>query len=567
MIYHDIVIVGAGLAGLRAAIEASDLGKDVAVISKVHPLRSHSGAAQGGVNAALANNPDGKDDNPDKHAYDTVKGSDFLADQDAVEVMTNEAPARIYELEHWGCPFSRFKDGTIAQRPFGGAAFPRTCYGTDKTGHFMLHTLYQQCLKRNIRFYEEFFVIKLVVEKNTARGVVALNLGTGEIVPFAASAVIFATGGSGRIYGKTTNAHISTGLGVAIPYWEGVAIKDMEFIQFHPTGIIGKYILMTEGCRGEGGYLLNDKGERFMKNYVSEKIMELAPRDITSRCIQTEINQGRGIGGGKYVYLDLRHLGKKKIMERLPGIRDICLDFLGVDPIKQPIPIHPVMHYTMGGIDTDFDGATSVKNFYAAGEAACVSVHGANRLGGNSLLETIVFGRRAGEHASKNLAPGREKGEKAAAKAGEDQVKYVDGLFKKQGSENPYDLKKQVSEVMDELVGIFREESGMKKAVEEVKELRIRYNRDSRPVSGGRTYNYDLLWYLEMKGSIDIAEVVAMGALARRESRGSHSRTDYTKRDDDNWLKHTIAVFDGSAPKITYKPVVITKHKPVERKY
>ncbi|MEI7542600.1 MAG: FAD-dependent oxidoreductase [bacterium] len=567
MIYHDIVIVGAGLAGLRAAIEASDLGKDVAVITKVHPLRSHSGAAQGGVNAALANNPDGADDTPDKHAYDTVKGSDFLADQDAVEVMTLEAPARIYELEHWGCPFSRTDDGKIAQRPFGGAAFPRTCYGTDKTGHFMLHALYQQCVKRKIKFYEEFFVMKLVVDDNQARGVVALNLGTGEIVAFAASAVIFATGGSGRIYGKTTNAHVSTGLGVAIPYWEGVAIKDMEFIQFHPTGIIGKYILMTEGCRGEGGYLLNNAGERFMKNYVSEKIMELAPRDITSRCIQTEINQGRGINGGKYVYLDLRHLGKKKIMERLPGIRDICVDFIGVDPIKQPIPIHPVMHYTMGGIDTNHDGATSVKNFYAAGEAACVSVHGANRLGGNSLLETIVFGRRAGEHAAKNTKSEKEKNSRIVLVAEKAQTKYVEGLFKNGGTANPYEIKKQVSEIMDEKVGIFREESNMQKAVDEVKELRIRYNRDSRPVMSGKIYNYDLLWYLEMKGSIDIAVVVAAGALARKESRGSHSRTDFLNRDDENWMKHTVAVYNDKAPIITYKPVVITKHKPVERKY
>lgn len=567
MIYHDIIIVGAGLTGLRAAIEASDLGKDVAVISKVHPLRSHSGAAQGGVNAALANNPDGKDDTPDKHAYDTVKGSDFLADQDAVEIMTAEAPARIYELEHWGCPFSRFKDGSIAQRPFGGAAYPRTCYGTDKTGHFMLHALYQQCVKRNIKFYEEFFVIKLIVENNEARGVVALNLGTGAIVGFAAAAVIFATGGSGRIYGKTTNAHISTGLGVAIPYWEGVAIKDMEFIQFHPTGIIGKYILMTEGCRGEGGYLLNDKGERFMKNYVSEKVMELAPRDITSRCIQTEINQGRGIGGGKYVYLDLRHLGKKRIMERLPGIRDITMDFLGIDPVKQPVPIHPVMHYTMGGIDTDFDGVTSVKNFYAAGEAACVSVHGANRLGGNSLLETVVFGRRAGGHAAKNLKADIDKNMQAAQRFEVDHKKYVESLFNKPGRENPFDVKNKVSEIMDEKVGIFREENNMKKAVEEIKELREVYNKDTRPVKSNKVYNYDLLWYMEMKGSIDIAVVVAEGALARKESRGSHSRTDYLNRDDGNWMKHTVAVYNGANPKITYKPVVFTKHKPVERKY
>lgn len=566
MIYHDIIIVGAGLAGLRAAIEAHDNGCDVAVVTKVHPVRSHSVAAQGGINAALGNNPDGRDDTPEKHMYDTVKGSDFLADQDAAQILTYEAPARIYELEHWGCPFSRTDDGKIAQRPFGGAGFPRTCYGADRTGQYILHTLYQQCLKRNIKFYEEFFVIKLVIENKICRGVLAIELSTGELTAFTASAVIFATGGSGRIYGNTTNAHISTGLGVAIPYWAGVPIKDMEFIQFHPTGIIGKNILITEGCRGEGGYLINKNGERFMKRYVSEKFMELAPRDIVARSITTEINEGRGIDGKKYVYLDLRHLGKKKIMERLPGIREICIDFLGIDPIKEPIPVLPAMHYTMGGIDTNAKCETQIFGFYAAGECACASVHGANRLGGNSLLETVVFGRIAGETASKSLVKKPEENKKAVEKTIPEQQEFIAALFKKEGKVNPYEIKKRISTVMDEKVGIFRTESEMLEARKIINELKEEF-KNSRPVVAGKTYNYDLLWYMEMKGSIDIAEVIVEGAIARKESRGSHFRRDYDKRDDKNWLKHTIAEYTKDGVKLSYKPVIITKYQPEERKY
>ncbi len=381
--FYDVIVVGGGLAGMRAAIAAHDAGVKVALISKIHPVRSHSGAAQGGINAALANHPDAKDDTPDRHAYDTIKGSDFLADQDAVEIMTATAPEIIYEFDRWGCPFSRFDDGSIAQRPFGGAGYPRTCYGADRTGLYLLHTLYEQVVKRNIEVLYERFVTKLAVKAGKCAGVVVMNLHNGEFQAIGANAVIFATGGSGRVYSvNTTNAHASTGLGVAIPYWAGVPLEDIEFIQFHPTGLDGSSILMTEGCRGEGGYLTNNKGERFMKNYVSEKIMELAPRDITSRSIQTEINEGRGFED-RYVYLDLRHLGAKKIMERLPGIREICINFRSIDPIKEPIPIHPAMHYTMGGIACDKDGLTLLDGFYAAGECCCVSVHGANRLGGN----------------------------------------------------------------------------------------------------------------------------------------------------------------------------------------
>ncbi|MCL6581949.1 MAG: FAD-binding protein, partial [Firmicutes bacterium] len=364
MIFHEVLVVGGGLAGLRAAVEAHDAGCEVAVISRVHPVRSHSVAAQGGINAALANHPDGADDSPERHAFDTVKGSDYLADQDAVEVLTGEAPARIYEMEHWGCPFSRTPDGRIAQRPFGGAGFPRTCYAADKTGHHLLHTMYEQTLKRRIKVYEEWQVLALAVAEGRSYGVVALDLRTGGIESFGAAAVIFATGGGGRIYGHSTNNIINSGSGMAVAYMAGVPLKDMEFIQFHPTSLFGNNVLMTEGARGEGGYLINALGERFMARYAP-KAMELAPRDITARAIQTEINEGRGFPGG-YVHLDLRHLGAERIMERLPAIRDIAINFTGVDPIKEPIPIQPGQHYFMGGIDTDADGATEVAGFYAA---------------------------------------------------------------------------------------------------------------------------------------------------------------------------------------------------------
>ncbi|MBI4277393.1 MAG: FAD-dependent oxidoreductase, partial [Armatimonadetes bacterium] len=405
---HDVVIVGAGLAGLRAAVAAAEAGVDVAVVSKVYPVRSHSGAAQGGINAALASIPENADDTWEKHAYDTVKGSDFLADQDAVEILCREAPLRIVELERWGVPFSRTPEGRIDQRPFGGAGFPRTCYAADRTGMYIMHALYQRCLRargegRPITFYDEHFVTACVVDDGRCRGVIALDLRSGAPVAIAGRAVLFATGGLGRTFGRTTNALISTGLGVILPYRAGALLKDMEFIQFHPTTLIGSNILMTEGARGEGGYLVNGKGERFMGRYAP-KAMELAPRDIVSRSIMTEISEGRGVGGQPYVHLDIRHLGRRRIMERLPGIREICLDFLGIEPIAEPIPIQPGQHYAMGGVDTDTWGQTAVPGLLAAGECACVSVHGANRLGGNSLLECVVFGARVGERAAA-LAP------------------------------------------------------------------------------------------------------------------------------------------------------------------
>jgi succinate dehydrogenase / fumarate reductase flavoprotein subunit len=565
---HELIVVGGGLAGTRAVDEAGLLGVNVGWISKIFPPRSHSGEAQGGINAALGNHPEGKDDTPEKHAYDTVKGSDFLGDQDAIEVMTKEAPERILELEHWGVPFSRFDDGRIAQRPFGGAGFPRTCYGADRTGHFILHTLFQKYLtmKQHITLYDEYYVVGLIVDENVCRGVTAINMRTGSLEAFVSHAIIFATGGSGRIYGRTTNSLSSTGLGVTLPYWAGIAIKDMEFVQFHPTCIIGKNILMSEGARGEGGYLLNNDGERFMKKYAP-KFMEISPRDIVARSIQIEINEGRGINGGDYVYLDLRHLGEEKIKERLPGIRDICLDFLGIDPIYKPIPIQPAQHYTMGGIDCDQDGKTEVQGFYACGECSCVNVHGSNRLGGNSLLECVVFGARAGHHASRAVkGKGVPQEDGLVKETLKKKEKELEGLYNRGGKENPYQIKDRLHEILDAKVQIFRNKEDLQSALHEVRELKKRF-LNIRSASKGSVFNYDKMWTLEIAANVDISEVITLGALVREESRGSHFRTDFPQRDDKNWLKHTIARYTKDGPELSYSPVTITKWQPEERKY
>ncbi len=566
MIFHEILIVGGGLAGMRAAIEAAKKVKDVAIVSRVHPMRSHSGEAQGGINAALANVEAGKDDNIDKHAFDTVKGSDFLADQDASEYLTYQGPETIFEMEHWGCPFSRTPEGKVAQRPFGGAGYPRTCYATDKTGLYLLQTLYEQIIKANIKVYEEWVVFALATENGTCNGVIAYDPNSGELVPIGANAVIFGTGGIGRIYSNTTNALTNTGLAMGAPFWAGVPLKDIEFVQFHPTSLARSHILMTEGCRGEGGYLLNNKGERFMKNYVSEKVMELGPRDIVSRSIQTEINEGRGFPDGS-IHLDLRHLGSAKIMERLPGIRDICLSFIGIDPIYEPIPITPGTHYSMGGIDTDIDGAARMKGLYAAGECACVSMHGANRLGGNSLLDTIVYGARAGKKASEYV---KDKEKNPKTKTLEEALKKEESKIaqwkKGTGEGNPYKIKNELSEVMVEGFGIFRNEQAMAKGLGKIKELKEK-SKKLRPAFNGKRYNYDIIGFYDVRGNLDVAEAIATGALARKESRGSHFRSDFKTRDDQNWLKHTLAYFTETGPRLDYSPVKITKYKPEERKY
>ena len=568
MPHHQLIVVGGGLAGLRAAVEAKAGGVDVAILSQVHPGRSHSGAAQGGINAALANNPDGRDDSPEKHAFDTVKGSDYLADQAAAIQMTSDAPGVIFEMDHWGCPFSRYDDGRIAQRPFGGAGYPRTCYGADKTGHYLLHTLVERAYERRIKMYVEVFVTALIVEEGRCRGVVAYDMIRGGFEAFTADAVVMATGGAGRIYANSTNAIISTGGAAAAAYHAGVPMEDMEFVQFHPTGLYTTHILMTEGARGEGGYLINDEGERFMARYAA-KAMELAPRDITSRAITTEIDEGRGIGGGDYVHLDLRHLGAERILERLPGIRDLAIHFEGVDPIEEPIPIKPVQHYTMGGIDTDVDGRTRMPGFYAAGECACVSVHGANRLGGNSLLETIVFGRRAGMAVVADLEGGAPAGDpapagRAAVAALEARVAEL--AARGSGGIDPYAVREEMIAATRDCFGVFREEAVMRTGVEVLRRLRERCAGIGLRNAGG-VFNLDLMRTLELEGMVDLALCVAEGALARTESRGSHSRTDYPARDDEHWLKHTLAHYTPEGPRLEYVPVALGTFEPQERKY
>ncbi len=566
MYYHKILVIGGGLAGLRAAVESAPK-VDTAIISQVHPVRSHSGAAQGGVNASLANNPQAKDDTWEKHAFDTIKGSDYLADQDSVEFMTKEAGPCIYEIEHWGCPFSRTDDGRIAQRPFGGAGYPRTCFAADKTGMYMLHTLWERSVKLNVPLYEDRVMVDLVIEGDTVRGVICINMRTGELEQFMGEVVIIASGGSGQIYGRSTNALISTGSAQAACYRAGVPLKDMEFVQFHPTSLFGTNILMTEGARGEGGYLVNNLGERFMSKYAA-KAMELAPRDIVSRSIQTEINEGRGIEGKDFVHLDLRHLGREKILERLPGIRDLAINFVGVDPIEKPVPIQPGQHYTMGGIDTDVNGATKFKGLYAAGECGCVSVHGANRLGGNSLLDTVVFGKRAGQVAVEYVTSKKtlKEGEAAMNKRFKECQERVAALLDMKGTENHSDIRADMKETMIKKVGIYRSKEQMEEALASVKALKERYSRMSIQ-NKGRGYNLDLVRGLELEGMLDVAEAIVVGALKREESRGAHSRLDFKERDDAKFLQHTIATYSPKGPVINYAPVKVTRYKPEARRY
>jgi len=565
MISHDVIVVGGGLAGLRAAIEASKYA-DTAVISRVHPLRSHTGAAQGGINACLGNIEANKDDNWEKHAYDTIKGSDFLADQDAVEAMTKDGPARIIEMEHWGCPFSRTEDGKIAQRPFGGAGYPRTCFAADKTGHYLLVTAYEQVVKRNVKVYEEWFATSLVLDDGAVKGVVAFDILTGELEVFMAKAVILATGGAGWIYGKSTNSMINTGSGMAIAYRAGVPLKDMEFVQFHPTALYPTCILITEGARGEGGYLVNSQGERFMERYAP-KAMELAPRDIVSRSIQKEIDAGRGIKN-LYVHLDVRHLGRQKILSRLPGIRDISMDFAGLDPIKEPIPIQPAQHYSMGGVDSNAKCETKLKGLYAAGECACVSVHGANRLGGNSLLDTVVFGKIAGEQAglhAKNVSGQDEKDTVygAALKAEEDRIRR---FFTGGGDEDPSIIREEMRNLMVDKAFMFRSKEGLEEARLKLKQLRARFGR-MRPIVGYKIYNLDLIRAIELEEMLELADVIVTSALSREESRGSHVRLDFPKRDDTRFLKHTLAYRTPDGPRTEFSDVKITRYQPEERKY
>ncbi len=557
MMKHDVVVVGAGLAGLRAAIEASEKGADVAVLSKLHPVRSHSDQAQGGINASLS-----EDDSWEKHAFDTIKGSDYLTDQDAVELMCKDAPRAVIEIERWGAIFSRALTGRIAQRPFGGAGFPRTCFAADKTGHVLQTTMYEQTMRNGIRVYEEWFVTSLVVEDNACKGLTAIEIVTGEVHAVQAKAVILAAGGAGQVYSKTTNSLSTTGDGIAIAYNAGVPIEDMEFVQFHPTTLYHSNILVSEGARGEGGYLVNAQGQRFMEKYAPDK-MELAPRDIVSRAIETEIREGRGFEDG-YVHLDLRHLGEAKINERLPTIKELAIYFAGVDPVKEPIPIQPAQHYTMGGVATDLNGAASVKGLFAAGECACVSVHGANRLGGNSLLDTVVFGRRTGGKAAEYAKESSfATFPEVALKAEQERIHEL--LSRKEGLKASA-IKEALGSTMFDKVGIFRHKRELETAKKNVAALRNQF-QNTCVSDSSRKFNTSLIETLEVGFGLDLAEVTVACALARKESRGAHYRVDYPKRDDEKWLKHTIAIRTAAGPKLSYKPVTITKFQPEARGY
>jgi succinate dehydrogenase / fumarate reductase, flavoprotein subunit len=556
---HDVLVVGAGLAGMRAAIEAHDLGADVALISKIHPVRSHSGAAEGGINAALGN---ASDDDPEKHAYDTVKGSDYLGDQDAIEILCNEAPGDVYQLEHWGAVFSRTEDGRIAQRPFGAAGEPRTAYAADITGHVLIHVLYEQVMKRDLNVYEEFFAWKLIVEDDRCQGVITWDLLNGGLKTLGAKTVILATGGAGRLYAGTTNAYACTGDGMAMALRVGVPLKDMEMMQFHPTTLAPSGVLITEGCRGEGAYLLNGDGERFLKNYAPNA-MELASRDVISRAEQTEIDEGRGIDGS--VLLDLRHLGAEKIIERLPGTRELAMTFALVDPIREPIPVRPGAHYHMGGVDTDVDGKTELEGLYAAGECACVSVHGANRLGGNALMETITYGKRTGAAAADWALTHTTVDVPAGIEA--DAQRELKTLLDRTEGERPWQIRDELAKTMHENFGVFRRESQMKEQERIVGYLRERYEKvvvDDK----GEVFNNDLTQALELGFLLELAACMLAPGLARKESRGAHARPyDYPDRDDENFMKHTMVRWVADQPVLDWKPVAVTKWEPQERTY
>ncbi|MDT8358331.1 MAG: FAD-binding protein [Methanomicrobiaceae archaeon] len=563
---YDVLIIGGGLTGLRAALRFAEAGLSGAVISKVHPLRSHSVAAQGGMNAALGNVPgeDGKSDSSELHAFDTVKGSDYLADQDAVARMCQEAPAAVRELEHRGMVWSRLPDGKIAQRPFGGAGFPRTCYAADRTGHNALHTLYEQVIAGKIPVYEEYFVTSLVTDNGRCTGCTALSFLTGEVHGFAAKAVLMATGGFGRIFSRSTNALINTGDGQALALRAGAPLKDMEFVQFHPTTLYGTNILITEGARGEGGILLNKEGERFMERYAPSSV-DLAPRDVVARAIIQEIREGRGFDGG-YVHLDLRHLGADRIRERLPGIRQIAVDFAGVDPVDEPVPVQPGQHYSMGGIDADINGKTPLPGLYAAGECACISVHGANRLGGNSLLETVVFGRLVAESVITDLPSIPDPGIKAVKAEMQETGKRIRAILARPGGKSHFVLMGELKETMFTRFGIFRDRKGMEAGLSEIRTLQEE-GRQASPGNRELALNHALIRYLELENMLLLAEAVARGALAREESRGSHTRTDFPDRIDDRYLQHTIASRDEGEIGISYRPVRLGIFEPRERVY
>ena len=575
MVTHDIIIVGGGGAGLRAAIAAAELSPElsIALVSKVYPMRSHTVSAEGGAAGVLREN-----DSLDSHARDTIFGADFLADQDAVELFIEEAPGELIQLEHWGCPWSRDPDGRISVRAFGGMSADRTVFAADKTGFHMLHSLFQTSLKYDsVVRYDECFVTNLLVDDGKVAGITALNLYNGQLEVIGAKAVIICTGGAGRIFPFTTNAAIKTGDGMALAYRAGVPLKDMEFVQYHPTGLPGTGILITEASRGEGGWLKNKDGYRYLQDYglgpptdtpVHRK-MELGPRDILSRCHMQEYEKGRTFEGphGHYVHLDLRHLGEEMINAKIPFVRELASKYVGIDPVYEPIPVRPVVHYMMGGIHTDITGKTSVEGLYAAGETACVSINGANRLGSNSLTECLVFGARAGrasaEYAQSRVSPSSDP---VTALASDEERRLDRVLRNDSGKEKIATIREGMQSAMEQGTGIYRDEAGMQKACDALRELRERF-KDVTVEDKGDIFNTEVTAALELDCMLDIAEAVAHSAVNRKESRGSHTRTDFPKRDDEKYLQHTLASRTPDGPKIEYLPVTITRWAPEERKY
>ncbi|HZY70840.1 MAG TPA: FAD-binding protein [Thermoplasmata archaeon] len=554
---HDVVVVGAGLAGQRAALAALEAGRDVAILSKLHPMRSHSGAAQGGINAAV-----GKEDSVETHTYDTVKGSDYLGDQDAIEYFCQRAGPTVVEMEHFGTIFSRSDDGNLARRAFGGAGFPRTIYAADRTGLALLQALFEHIGPQAYTLYDEWDLVDIVVREGRVQGLVAHERASGEFAEIAAKAVVIATGPFGRVYSRTTNAHSCTGDGTAAAYRAGAALKDMEFVQFHPTALLESGILITEGARGEGGILKNATGDRFMSKYAPH-VLDLASRDVVSRAIVTEVKEGRGFPGG-YVHLELMHLGKEKIESRLQEICDFSRKFAGVDPVTQPIPVYPAQHYMMGGVGTNRRGETNVLGLYSAGEAACVSIHGANRLGGNSLLETLVFGKEAGEAAAAYVesAPRPVLHETDL----ETVLAPIEKMRSRADGEDPLALRSELQGVMERLVGIYRTATELVQAAREVRAIKERFQK-VRVADTARAFNINLTDALETGSVIDLAETIVAGAFARTESRGAHSRLDFPKRDDVNWMKHTMASWSREGPTLSYAPVTVTRFEPKERVY